>query len=72
MAKADPVGSSMARAGPPAPLPAATPGVPVAPFSPSVTHLIVLGDGLVGAPHGPEGLGFLPQCVFHVPALGLP
>lgn len=36
------------------------------------THLIVLGDGFIGALHRPEGLGFLPQRMLHVPALGLP
>ena len=42
----------------------------VSPLS-QCTHLIMLGDGLIGAPHSPEGLGFLPQRMLHVPALGL-
>lgn len=46
-------------------------GAPISHSASALTHLIVLGDGLVGAPHGPEGLGFLPQCMLHVPALGL-
>ncbi|KFO55309.1 hypothetical protein N302_05932, partial [Corvus brachyrhynchos] len=35
------------------------------------THLIVPGDGFVGAAHGPEILGLIPQGRFHVRQLGL-
>jgi hypothetical protein len=31
----------------------------------------VLGNGLIGAPQGPEGLGFLSQYMLHVLTLGL-
>jgi hypothetical protein len=31
----------------------------------------VLSNGFIGAPHSPEGLGFLPQRVLHVLTLGL-
>lgn len=31
----------------------------------------MLGNGLIGAPQSPEGLGFLPKYVLHVLTLGL-
>lgn len=46
-------------------------GGPMSHVAGALTYLIVLGNGLIRAPHGPEGLGFLPQRVLHVPALGL-
>lgn len=36
-----------------------------------LTHLIVLGNGLIGTPQGPKSLGFLSKHVLHVLTLGL-
>lgn len=44
---------------------------PVASLPGGPTHLVVFGDGLVGAMHGPEILRFIPQGGLHVLQLGL-